>query len=690
MRALVRLLLCVAFFAVPSPATWSILIVDLATGEVAIGIATCLTGFDLRPNTVVVVPGIGVAAAQSFVGSLSLRELIRTELIAGTPPAQILALLAAADPGHQSRQYGIADAQGRAVTFTGTGAGPWAGGLNGQTGTLVYTVQGNVLTGAPVVQAAEQAILNTPGDIAEKLMAAMQAARSMGGDGRCSCNVSNPTGCGAPPPSFTKSAHIGLMIVSRPGDGDSPCTTALGCGAGQYWMDLNVANQPASAPDPVVQLQTLYNTWRAQQVGRPDHFRSTVTMTGTQLRANGYDTLTGRVVLRDAQGNPLGNSIPVHAALNPFSTVGTVVFGPAVPQPDGSYAFTMRGNLDTGTAIVDVIADDGRGRVRISPAPVIEVGDPFGACGTGAIGNGAGGVIDALRVAGSAGAGRIVDVGHSQPFVLTLDPPVGAPSTLPVGAFALWAHLGVPPPGAEFAFAGGGALCFTPWPLLPSAPTLLVADTFGFGGAIPAAPAPWAIGFPGVPAVLDVALQAVMIGDLQSHLFASNALMLRVHALPQPVITSVAPPTAAAGTPVTITGSGYFTGIELEVGGIATVPTAVTPTSVAFAMPSGVPCDSQVSLRNPGGTPVTAPINPSPQILAVPFTTGPAAGGTLYIIAGRNLLGTTVTFAGVPMTITSASATGIVGNTPPGTPGPALVVVRNAIGCQDTTTFTYQ
>ena len=56
-----------------------------------------------------------------------------------------------------------------------------------------------------------------------------------------------------------------------------------------------------------------------------------------------------------------------------------------------------------------------------------------------------GGVINSLRVAGSAGQDRVLSVGLGQPFLLTLDPPVGAPSTSPVGLFALWAYLGLPP-----------------------------------------------------------------------------------------------------------------------------------------------------------------------------------------------------------------------------------------------------
>ena len=126
-------------------ATWSILLVDQRTGEVAIGSATCLTGYDLRQLASVVVVGRGAAAAQSYVDTTGRnRVLIRDQLVLGTPPAQILALLAAQDPQHQTRQYGIVDAQGRSLGFTGTGAGAWAGHLTGRFGTVSYAIQGKI------------------------------------------------------------------------------------------------------------------------------------------------------------------------------------------------------------------------------------------------------------------------------------------------------------------------------------------------------------------------------------------------------------------------------------------------------------------------------------------------------------------------------------------------------------------
>ncbi len=682
-------LLTLLLLALPARATWSILIVDVSTGEIAVGIATCLTGFDLKPNTIVVIPGYGVAAAQSFVGPLSLRELIRTEMLNGTPAAQILQLLANADPGHQSRQYGIASLIGGTVTFTGAGAGGWAGGVTGQVGNLLYTVQGNVLTGAPVVTAAEQAILNTPGTIAEKLMVAMEAAAQMGGDGRCSCNGGAPTGCGSPPASFTKSAHIGLMVVSRPSDVDNPCNGGQGCGAGVYWMDLNVANQTAAAPDAVVQLRQRYNTWRAQQVGRADHYQSTVTLSGNRIRANGIDTITGTVTLRDAQGVPLGNSLPVSVSLASRSTVGSATFSAVTPQPNGTYTFTMRGNFDAGEAVVDVAVNDAFGRVGIWPQPTVTLDDMFGPCGAGAIPDGLGGALAALRIAGSPGVERRATVGYAQPFVLSLDAPVGVPSTLPIGLFALWAHVGVPTPGAELALGQGfGSLCFTPSPLV-AAPTLLVADSFGLGGYVAWGPAPFAVGIPGVPALLDVTLQGAMAVDLQGHFAATNAVHLSVVPLAPPIVSGIAPASPPPNQLVTVTGSNFQHGLEIAVNGTPVALLTRTPTVATFAMPAGVGCDAQLSVRNPGTAAVVRTINGTPVVTSMPFPTGPAAGNVLFAVTGQHLGGTTVTFNGVPMTITAQTATSIVGQTPPGTPGPAVVRIRNPNGCETTRTYTY-
>jgi len=202
-------------------ATWSILLVDTRTGEIALGSATCLTSFDLRANTPVIITGVGAATAQSFVDSSGRNRVrIRDGLAQGLTPAEILGDLATFDTGHQTRQYGIVDTTGLAATFSGTGAGAWAGGETGEFDGIIYAVQGNLLTGPAVVDDAVTAILATPGDLAEKLMAGMEAAQAAGGDARCSCPP-RPIPCGTPPAGFLKSADIGYMMIARTGDIDA-------------------------------------------------------------------------------------------------------------------------------------------------------------------------------------------------------------------------------------------------------------------------------------------------------------------------------------------------------------------------------------------------------------------------------------------------------------------------------------
>ncbi len=217
--------ICVSV-ASQASATWSILLMDLSTGEIAIGSATCLTGFDLQANTPVLIPGVGAATAQSFVDVNGInRSLIRDRLLEGIAPQAILDELSVFDGGHQTRQYGLVDTLGRAATFSGTGAGAWAGGETGVIagagitgGDVLYAIQGNVLWGPGVVDDAVDAVRTAPGDLPDKLLAGMQAARDAGGDGRCSCSGADPDGCIDQTPDGQKSSDIAYMLVARDGD----------------------------------------------------------------------------------------------------------------------------------------------------------------------------------------------------------------------------------------------------------------------------------------------------------------------------------------------------------------------------------------------------------------------------------------------------------------------------------------
>ena len=158
---------CLAPLIVASTAlaTWSIVVVDTRTGEVCVASATCISGFDLKPNLALVKVGVGGAAAQSWVDTGAVnRQRIWQWMAEGRSPAQIVADLAPLDAQHQRRQYGIAMLRHAPTSFTGSQAGQARLDLSGVDGDLRWAIQGNVLTGGVVVTAARDALLSTQGE----------------------------------------------------------------------------------------------------------------------------------------------------------------------------------------------------------------------------------------------------------------------------------------------------------------------------------------------------------------------------------------------------------------------------------------------------------------------------------------------------------------------------------------------
>ena len=278
-----------ATLTTPSSATWSVLIADTRTGEIAVASCTCITVINLQRETPVVIAGVGAATAQSVVDSTGLnRALIRDRLLQSAPLTDILAELATTDPGHDNRQYGMIAANGDTLTYSGPQNAQWAGGRTGRiergrpgpADDLVYAVQGNILTGPNVADEAVAAIVSAPqtDDLPQLLMSAMTAARQAGGDGRCSCAQGDPTGCGSPPPAPFKSAHVGYMIVSRLGDTNTikGAVPLSGSSRGLAQLDLNDDNLPDSitATDQSPDLLPVLNTTA------PDHQVSSTRLQG--------------------------------------------------------------------------------------------------------------------------------------------------------------------------------------------------------------------------------------------------------------------------------------------------------------------------------------------------------------------------------------------------------------------------
>ncbi|MHC5209272.1 MAG: DUF1028 domain-containing protein [Planctomycetota bacterium] len=372
-RRVLSVMLAVLFLVAPAGATWSIVVVDTATGEVAVGTATCLSGFDIQLAVPLVVVGKGGAAAQSAVDSGAVARMLMWDgLHGGVPPADILSAVLATVAAPQARQYGIVDMTNTPVTFTGTGAGVAKAGVAGSAGTLHYAIQGNVLAGNAVVSAARNALLTSPGDLSQKLMAAMEAARALGGDGRCSCSPSMPASCGAPPSGgFTKSAHTGTVIVARIGDADGICTGPAGCSNGSYYLDLNFPGTTGD-PDPVLVLQQQYDVWRAGLAGRPDHILSTKAAGAAALPADGQAQTTVSVQLVDVDGVPLASG---GATLTVTPTAGLVSAGAVTDHGDGSYSFAVTAGLATGTETLSIVADDGVVSATLHPPVTISL-DP--------------------------------------------------------------------------------------------------------------------------------------------------------------------------------------------------------------------------------------------------------------------------------------------------------------------------
>ncbi len=351
----------------PAAPTWSIVCVNMETGEVCVASATCITDTDLERFLPVIRVGRGAGAAQSAIDSnAENRMIIWTRLNSNATPRQIIQTLGFLDDNHESRQYGLVNMSHEPMTFTGHFAGHARHGVSGQVDSIKYAIQGNVLTGDAVVMMAEIAFRETAGDLSQRVMAAMEAARVMGGDGRCSCNPSAPQSCGCPPPAFHKTCHVAFIQLARVGDPEGVCNVDVGCANGDYYLDRQITTS-FGGPDPVRLLFGQYEDWRALWHGRPDHLLSTVHPEASSLVADGTTYTVVRVALRDIEGEPLmdgGAQVRLQ-----WGGVGepTAISGPVSDHGDGTYSFRLTATETAGEGAWRISVDDGLGAVRLYP-----------------------------------------------------------------------------------------------------------------------------------------------------------------------------------------------------------------------------------------------------------------------------------------------------------------------------------
>ncbi len=357
-------------------ATWSIVVTDTSTGEVCVATATCLNNTHVANYVPVIVVGQGAAAAQSSGDTSGLnRLLIRDGFRGGDAPAQILADLAAFDAFHYNKQYGIVSLyEGDPVSYTGSAAGAAALDLVGEIGTIRYAIQGNVLAGNPVILETEQTLRNIEGDLVTRVMAAMETARFFGGDGRCSCNHSNPPGCGSPPPSFTHSAYTACIMLARVGDPDGGCHPK-GCAKGAYYLTQKLKGTSAD-PDPVITLTRMVDVWRKNLRGVPDHILTEVNPQATRLPADGLTSTDVELVLVDVDGVPLTAGGQTIVITDVSAAGGHASASNPVDHGDGTHGFTVTANTTPGVARFQIVITQGTKTVQLFPDLEIRVDPP--------------------------------------------------------------------------------------------------------------------------------------------------------------------------------------------------------------------------------------------------------------------------------------------------------------------------
>ena len=172
--------------------TFSIVAMDPITGEVGSAGASCV---DLDANNLPtddflgeLFPGLGAINSQAYYIPANQANA-RARMNEGYTPSEIIEWLINNDVQNQPqfRQYGIVGKVGENIetaAYTGVATDDYKNDITGPN----YSIQGNILLGEEVLNGMEAGFLNTEGDLACKLMGALQGANIVGADFRCTNN----------------------------------------------------------------------------------------------------------------------------------------------------------------------------------------------------------------------------------------------------------------------------------------------------------------------------------------------------------------------------------------------------------------------------------------------------------------------------------------------------------------------
>lgn len=204
--------------------TFSIVARDPGTGE--IGVAVQSHWFAVGTTVAWAEAGVGAVATQSFIDP-SYGPLGLALMHAGKTAPQALKGLLETDPGRAVRQVAMIDAQGNVMAYTGDKCIPEAGQIMGKN----YSVQANLMLSSAVWGAMSRAFETTRGDLAGRMLSALEAAQAAGGD--------------------IRGRQAAALIVVR------------GKSTGRPWQDRLVDLRVDDSPHPIRELKRLLQLHRA-------------------------------------------------------------------------------------------------------------------------------------------------------------------------------------------------------------------------------------------------------------------------------------------------------------------------------------------------------------------------------------------------------------------------------------------
>ncbi|MEO8211356.1 MAG: DUF1028 domain-containing protein [bacterium] len=214
------------FYSDPFAHTFSIVARDPVTGEM--GVAVQSHWFSVGSIVSWGEAGVGVVATQSFVnptfGPRGL-ELLKS----GKTPQEAVDELIASDEGRDVRQLAILDSKGRAASYTGKNCIPDAGNIAKEN----YSVQANLMLNDKVWPAMSEAFEESTGPLAERMIAALEAAQQAGGD--------------------IRGKQSATIIIVK---GES---------TGKIWEDRPIDLRVEDNPEPIQELKRLLKVFRAYE-----------------------------------------------------------------------------------------------------------------------------------------------------------------------------------------------------------------------------------------------------------------------------------------------------------------------------------------------------------------------------------------------------------------------------------------